>query len=77
MLRNFGPSDDYAGDLKRFHGPVALFVGEKDEIFYADKYAPLLKPVRPDLTVTVLPGLSHMEMTTRPLALDALAAAAA
>src|SRR3569832_24491 len=77
MLRNFGPSDDYAGDLKRFHGPIELFVGEKDEIFYADKYAPLLKPVRPDLTVTVLPGLSHMEMTTRPLALDALAAAAA
>ncbi|MBL6852226.1 MAG: alpha/beta fold hydrolase [Alphaproteobacteria bacterium] len=76
MLRNFGPSDDYLGDVKRAHGPVMLFVGEKDEIFRADQYAPLLKPVRPDLTVTVVPGLSHMEMTTRPPALDALAAAA-
>jgi alpha-beta hydrolase superfamily lysophospholipase len=76
MLRNFGPDDDYAGDLGRVRGPVALFVGAKDEIFHADQYAPLLRPVRPDLTVTVLPGLSHMEMTTRPLALDALAAAA-
>jgi pimeloyl-ACP methyl ester carboxylesterase len=76
MLSNFGPTDDYAGDLKRVRGPVALLVGAKDEIFHADQYAPLLKPVRPDLTVTVLPGLSHMEMTTKPLALDALAAAA-
>jgi len=31
---------------------------------YADRYASLLKTVRPDLTVTVIPGLSHMEMTT-------------
>jgi pimeloyl-ACP methyl ester carboxylesterase len=77
MLRNFGSTDDFTGDLKRFHGPVALFVGEKDEIFYADRYAPLLKPVRPDLTVTIVPGLSHMEMTTKPPALDGLAAAVA
>jgi len=75
MLRNFGPNDDYLGDIRRVHGPVALFAGEKDEIFVAHAFAPLLKPVRPDLTVTILPGLSHMEMTTKPLALDALAAA--
>lgn len=76
MLRNFGPSDDYLGDIRRVHGPFALFAGAKDEIFVADQFAPLLKPVRPDLTVTVIPGLSHMEMTTKPPALDALAAAA-
>jgi len=76
MLRNFGPSDDYLGDVKRAKGPVRVFVGAKDEIFFADKFAPLLKPLRPDLTVTVLPGLSHMEMTLEPEALNALAAAA-
>ena len=76
MLRNFGPTDDYLGDVRRAPGPVRVFDGEKDEIFYAGKFAPLLKPLRPDLTVTVIPGLSHMEMTLKPAALDAIAAAA-
>ena len=76
MLRNFGPSDDYLGDIKRAPGPVRVFDGEKDEIFKADRFAPLLKPLRPDLTVTVIPGLSHMEMTLKPEALDAIATAA-
>jgi pimeloyl-ACP methyl ester carboxylesterase len=75
MLMSFGPSADYLGDMKRAPGPVAVLAGAADEMFYADRYAPLLKPVRPDLTVTIVPGLSHMEMTTKPAALDALAAA--
>jgi pimeloyl-ACP methyl ester carboxylesterase len=76
MLRNFGPGDDYLGDVRRFHGPIALFVGADDEIFRAERFAPLLKPVRPDIAVTVLPGLGHMDMTVKPAALAALAAAA-
>jgi pimeloyl-ACP methyl ester carboxylesterase len=76
MLRNFGPSDDYLGDIRRFHGPIALYVGANDEIFRADRYAPLLKPVRPGIAVTVLPGLGHMDMTVKPSALAALAEAA-
>ena len=77
MLKSFGPGDDYLGDLKRAPAPVAVLAGAEDEMFYADRYAALLKPVRPDLTVTVIPGLSHLEMTTKPPALAALAAAVA
>jgi pimeloyl-ACP methyl ester carboxylesterase len=73
MLRNFGPSDDYLGDVRHFHGTIALYVGGNDEIFRAERYAPLLKPVRPDLAVTVVPGLGHMDMTAKPTALEALA----
>jgi pimeloyl-ACP methyl ester carboxylesterase len=76
MLRNFGPSDDYLGDVRRFHGTIALYVGSNDEIFRAERYAPLLKPLRPDVAVTVLPGLGHMDMTVKPPALEALAKAA-
>jgi non-heme chloroperoxidase len=75
MLRNFGPDNDYLGDLKRVKGPVAVLVGGNDEIFYADRYAPLVKGVRPDATVTVVPGLAHIEMTVRRPGLDAIAAA--
>ena len=76
LWRNFGPGDDYQADLKRFRGAMSLFVGSQDEIFHAEQFAPLLKPVRPDLTVTVLPGIDHMGMTLRPAALEAIAAAA-
>jgi alpha-beta hydrolase superfamily lysophospholipase len=74
MQRNFGPSGDFLRDLKRAPGPVSLLVGSNDEIFRAEAYAPLLTPVRSDLRVTVVAGLGHMDMTVKPLALDALAA---
>lgn len=74
MLRNFGPSDDYLGDLKRVHGPVSLFAGSDDEIFRAENFEPLLRPVRADIAVKVLPGIDHMGMTVKPAALDAIAA---
>ena len=58
MLENFGPRREYLADLRAAPGPISLFTGSKDEIFYADRYAPLLKPVRPDLDITVVPGLA-------------------
>lgn len=74
MQRNFGPSPDFLGDLKRAPGTVNLLVGAEDEIFIADQYAPLLRPVRGDLAVSVIPGLGHMDMTVKAPALSALAA---
>jgi non-heme chloroperoxidase len=75
MLQNFTSGERYLEDIKRVRGDVRLLAGGSDEMFFADRYAPLLMPVRPDISVTVLPGLSHMEMTVKPAALDALAAA--
>jgi len=72
MLRNFGPTDDYLGDLKRAPGPVVVLAGQKDEIFHADRYAAVLKPARADVSVTLVPGLGHMDMTTKPAALAAI-----
>ena len=76
LWRNFGPSDDYLGDLKRFHGPMSLFVGAQDEIFRAEQYAPLLRPVRPDMPIAVVPDIDHLGMTLKPAALEAISAAA-
>ncbi|MBV9044612.1 MAG: alpha/beta hydrolase [Alphaproteobacteria bacterium] len=76
MQQNFGPGSDYLGDLKRAPKHLAVLAGADDEIFHADKFAPLVKSVRPDASVTIVPKLSHMEMTTRPPALEAIAAAA-
>jgi non-heme chloroperoxidase len=73
MLMNFGPRRQYLADLKAAPGPVSLLAGSKDEIFYADRYAGLLKPLRPDLDVTIIPGLGHTDMTLKPAGIDAIA----
>jgi non-heme chloroperoxidase len=75
MFRNFGPTNNYLDDLRRAPGPVVLLAGTNDEIFYSDRYAALLKPVRPDLAVTLVPGMGHMDMTVKPAALDAIVSA--
>jgi hypothetical protein len=41
-----------------------LLVGA--ELFFPDRFAPLLKPVRPDLKITMVPGIGHIGMTVTP-----------
>jgi alpha-beta hydrolase superfamily lysophospholipase len=74
MQRNFSAPND---DLARFGGvgaPVALLIGAQDEIFYADRYSPLLGPLRPATTFQVVPGVDHMGLITQPAAIAAIVA---
>jgi non-heme chloroperoxidase len=74
MQRNFSAPHD---DLARFgqvRQPVALLVGAQDEIFYADRFAPLLGPLRPTTTFQVVPGVDHMGLITQPEAITAIVA---
>jgi non-heme chloroperoxidase len=73
MVRNFGPTRQYLSDVHKAPGPVVLLAGTKDEVFYSDRYAALLKPARPDLDVVLVPGLGHMDMTIKPAGLEAIA----
>jgi pimeloyl-ACP methyl ester carboxylesterase len=73
MLMNFGPRREYLTDLKAAPGSIRLLAGSKDEVFFANRYAALLKPVRPDLDITIIPGLGHTDMTLKPQGLDAIA----
>jgi non-heme chloroperoxidase len=63
---DFGAPKDYLAALGRSNKPTALLVGGADELFYPDRFAPLLGPVRPDLSVTIVPGLSHIGMSVAP-----------
>ena len=54
---------------------MALLIGSEDEINIADRYAPLLTPVKPDLAIEVLPGIAHINLISDPKALRATAAA--
>ena len=75
MARNFGVRRDYLARLPAVREPIVLLVGERDDEFYADRFAPFLHPLRPDLPITLLPGLGHMDLVARPEAIPAVVAA--
>jgi hypothetical protein len=55
--------------------PMAVLVGERDELFDASVFAPTIAAIRKDIPVTVIPGLSHIEMTTDARAYPSIVAA--
>jgi non-heme chloroperoxidase len=63
---DFGAPRDYLAALGRSKKPTALLVGGSDELFFPDRFAPLLKPARPDLPITTVPGIGHIGMTVTP-----------
>jgi alpha-beta hydrolase superfamily lysophospholipase len=72
MLANFGAPLDALGRLPTVKQPLAVLVGSNDEIFYADRYAPLIHKERADVPVTIVSGVDHMGMVTDPTALSAI-----
>ncbi len=74
LMRAFG-TRDYAEDVRNAQIPLAVVVGEKDELFDAEKFAPTLDAIKPEIPVTVVPRLSHTELTTDPSAVPAILAA--
>ncbi len=54
--------------LERTKKPMDLLAGGNDDQFYADRYASLLQPAKPDLTVELVPGLGHVDMLMKPAA---------
>jgi pimeloyl-ACP methyl ester carboxylesterase len=65
-------SAGYLDELRNTKKPMALIAGAADDQFYADRYAPLMKPAKPDLQVTLVPGMDHVDMLMKPPALAAL-----
>jgi alpha-beta hydrolase superfamily lysophospholipase len=74
LLRAFYTAD-YAADLKAAPSPVSVLVGEMDELFAAQLFAPTVQAFRPDARVTVVPELNHIEMTIDARAVPAIVAA--
>jgi pimeloyl-ACP methyl ester carboxylesterase len=67
---NFQPHADYRGDIRKSQRPMQVFVGGADELFYPDRFAAVFHSERPDVPVTILPGMTHSDMITKPLAIQ-------
>ena len=75
MQETFTAPPDAIARLSSIKQPLAVLVGTEDELLYADRFAPLIHRERPDVPVTLVPGVDHMGMVTDLRALAAIATA--
>ena len=75
MQMNFSAPRDVVARLSSIKQPMIVLVGSDDEIFYADRYAPLIHSKLAGVPVILVPGVNHMGMVTDPRALSAITTA--
>ncbi|MBV8211550.1 MAG: alpha/beta hydrolase [Burkholderiaceae bacterium] len=74
LLRNFGARPDYLADIRAIHRPTHVYVGAADELLVPDKLKAEFQSQRPDIAVSIIPGMGHSDMITRPEAIRFIAA---
>jgi alpha-beta hydrolase superfamily lysophospholipase len=70
LMRNFGTTPDFRGDLAAAGRPVALFAGAADELMFPDKFQ---DAVGPRVAVRLIDGVNHMGIVSDPAAVAAIA----
>jgi pimeloyl-ACP methyl ester carboxylesterase len=74
MYKNFGADDDYLADIRRAIRPMQVFVGGSDELLDSGKLKTEFQSQRSDVPVSIIAGLGHSDMVTRPDAIRSLVA---
>jgi alpha-beta hydrolase superfamily lysophospholipase len=70
LMRNFGTTQNYRGDLAAAGKPVTLFAGAADELMFPDKYK---DAVGPSVPVRLIEGVNHMGIVSDPAAVSVIA----
>ena len=65
---------DWREAIGRIDRPTAVVVGADDELFRADAFAALFAGLNPRISVDVVPGFGHMDMSTQAKACAAVVA---
>jgi alpha-beta hydrolase superfamily lysophospholipase len=74
LYRNFAGDDDYLGEIRRALRPVQVLVGDSDELLDAAKLKSEFQSQRSDVPVSIIPGIGHSGMVTKPMAVLAIVA---
>ena len=75
MEKAFNPHDDYRSDIRHVSKPMQVFVGSMDELFLPDEFAKVFSADRKDIPVTILLGMTHSDMITKPIAIQTVVTA--
>jgi non-heme chloroperoxidase len=66
LEENFQPRSEYRADIRAIKKPAQVFVGGQDELFLPEQFAEVFDKVRSDIPVTIVPGMGHSDMITKP-----------
>jgi non-heme chloroperoxidase len=72
LFVNFNASREFGPYLKNIRRPAAVLVGSADEQVVADQFAPLFQSLDVSIAVTIVPGMTHVDMIATPTALQAV-----
>ncbi|HWA37792.1 MAG TPA: alpha/beta fold hydrolase [Burkholderiales bacterium] len=75
LAMRFRAPPDWRRTISAVQQPMAVLVGEKDELFVADQFAPLFAEKK--IPVTVVPGVNHIGLILDERALQAAVSATA
>jgi pimeloyl-ACP methyl ester carboxylesterase len=73
LEENFEPHSNYKADIGAIQKPAQVFVGGQDELFLPEKFAEVFDKDRSDIPVTIVPGMGHSDMITKPEPIAAVA----
>ncbi len=66
LEENFQPRSNYRADIQAIKKPAQVFVGGQDELYLPEKFAEVFDQGRSDIPVTIVPGMGHSDMITKP-----------
>jgi non-heme chloroperoxidase len=72
LFVNFNASREFGPYLKNIRRPATVLVGSADEQVVADQFAPLFQSLDVNIPVTIVPGMTHVDMIATPTALQAI-----
>ena len=75
LLQNYTAPRDWKGAFERAKGRISLIAGANDELMDASAYQSALAPL--GVPVVIVPGVDHMGIVYRPVAIKAILAALA
>jgi alpha-beta hydrolase superfamily lysophospholipase len=70
LAANFGAGRQYETYLKNIRRPAAILVGSADEQVVADQFAPLARRLELNISITIVPEMTHADMIFNPAALQ-------
>ena len=77
LLMNLSPHSNYRADIASVKQPLAVLVGEKDELFNANAFEPLFTKSRLGTKIIIVPNVGHITLTTSLQGMSAIAKAIA
>jgi alpha-beta hydrolase superfamily lysophospholipase len=71
LAMNFRPHNNYRADIASLSQPMEVLVGQSDDQFFPERFAPEFSIAGRNVPVSIVPNTGHMDLTLTPVAIQA------